>query len=357
MRYMPLRYHLLRPGDVVCLERKYVVCLETAGNKVLSDLNGSVLRLTPSGYLYRGATMVDLDESAVSFPRPGLSPLVWDRGDDGGYDLKPEVRDSIMARLKSYPGFDLVTGAESIHIVGSIGTNQYDDDSDIDVHVVPKHEVLPVNMTEEQWVNDVKKFNKVGTPFIGDHPIELYLQMNRSQDFLSDALYDFNEGVWKIGPLEQPLDYSPFEAYEVAFDSIKDMVRDTDITIGDLKRDVIDYQAVRDAMFELPHEYHDKLKAVLQDKLVDIETEIAELLADKKEWVDMRRNSSKPITKQQALQDVELVRTWKDANATFKFLVRYGYVKLITELERMVADKALDNSEVDAILPLVGGVA
>jgi len=350
----PLRYHQLDPGNVVALDRTYVVMNEVDGSKILVSASGPVLRLAPNGCLYRGSEVIDLDESAVSFPRPTLSPLVWDKMDDGVYELKPDVRGSIMKRLEAYPGFNLVDAAEEIHIVGSIGTNQYDDDSDIDVHVVPRLDALPDNMSPEDWVTDVKRFNRVGLTHIGDHPIELYLQLDKSQDFLSDAVYDFDDSVWRVGPLLQPLDFDPFEAYGEAYDSIKELARDTDVALGELKRDVIDYQVVRAAIFELPPEYHSKLRDRLQQKLDEVEASIDELLKDKKEWIEMRRNASKPLTKSQAIQDVELVRNWKDKNARFKFLVRFGYVKLITELERMIEDKELDDSEIGAIQHLVG---
>ncbi len=81
----------------------------------------------------------NVEESTIDFPRPGLDVSVWDKIGDS-YVIKPDVKKIILDTLDKYIKINLRSIADSIHITGSIGTNQYvgsgPDASDLDVHLV-----------------------------------------------------------------------------------------------------------------------------------------------------------------------------------------------------------------------------
>ena len=114
------------------------------------------------GQLYK-----KIKESSVSFPRgKTLNKSIWDFK-DAKYILKPSVRRKILNILGEYKDVDLVDMAavdedseKMIHITGSMGTNQYEDDADIDVHIV-----IP---TDSKYYGD-EQFSKMVLDWFSDN--------------------------------------------------------------------------------------------------------------------------------------------------------------------------------------------
>lgn len=74
-------------------------------------------------------------ESTIDYPvSEGLCPEVWDRT-ESGYVIKEDIKqkatelvDKLLAHYK--------VEAKGVNVVGSICSNQYTDDADIDVHIL-----------------------------------------------------------------------------------------------------------------------------------------------------------------------------------------------------------------------------
>jgi hypothetical protein len=302
-----------------------------------------------------------MEESSIDFPQPELCPAVWDK-QDGTYTLKREVENKIYSILREYPHIKLLDLADEVHLIGSIGTNQYDEDSDIDVHLVIPDSKIPPAKSREDWQKDIKKWYKDNLEsldaFIGKHPIEVYYQLTPAQEMLADALYDVKNKKWLKGPKIVEVDFNPYSVYKNIIGEVGKIVGETDDLIGELKRDVIDYDVIKGGIEKAPLEVKEKLKAILQSKLDEVEKDIAELMANKKEWVDMRKYASTPASPEQALDDIELIKRWENTNALFKFISRYQYIKLITELENMMGkEMQIDDDDVRRIKKLLGVLA
>jgi hypothetical protein len=291
-------------------------------------------------------------ESNIDFPNDGLATSVWQVAGGGAETpmLRSDVKDLIWSVLRKYTALPL-TQAAAIHIVGSIGTNQYTPDADVDVHIQMKSEDLPASKPSEDWVKDVFKFFRQDSnkEFVGAHPVEVYLQLNDKQDFLSDAVYDFVNDKWLKGPKIEASDFNPYDVYGSVIDELRKVVQEADLDLAELQRDVIDYEVIQSAMQKIPREYQQKLTANLREKLLEIETEIKELMKNKKEWVDARRGASKPTSVEQAWNDVNLAKTWAEKNALAKFLSRYGYLRVITDLEKLVGEGPLKDEDVPVV--------
>ena len=301
-------------------------------------------------------TKMLLTEATVDFPRAGVDPMVWNKVEGGDYVLRGDVKDMIMDYIQSYPGKEnLMELIDELHVVGSIGTNLYTDDADIDVHIVPKFDMLPDSQEQrEEFRDEVKKWSHENPIYVGEHPMELYIQLMPEQELMGDATYDVMEDIWKKGPRIEKLDYNPYEVFKGVLDNVRNLAQKADVDLGELKRDIIDFETVREAMSKLPLEYKNMLKDELDNKLQEIEDDISSLLKDKKEWVDMRHKSSTPLSKEQALSDIELAKQWNDANAMFKFLNRYKYIRIITELEELMKDDEIDANEIGIIRSVLG---
>jgi len=289
-----------------------------------------------------------LNCSSIDFPRTDLDSQVWTK-EDGFYFLREEVKNKILKLLDQYPEEDLLQIAREIRIVGSIGTNLYIDDTDLDVHIIPE-DFSKWNEERVKEVMDWFEENESIDTYIGKHPIEVYVQLNPNQDLMSAAAYDILEDTWLVGPKLAPLNYDPYTDFSSILPQVRQSVQDADLLIGELKRDVIDYDTIMNAVKHLPKEHQKRLLLKSRNKLEEIERDIQQLYQKRKEWVDARHGASRPNSPEEAKNDVELAKKWKDINALFKFLNRYQYLRIIQDLEKFVEDdNEITPSEVDLI--------
>lgn len=283
------------------------------------------------------------NESSIDYPKEDLCTDIWDKLDNT-YTLKPEVKQHIFDLLDACPVMPLVNISKEIHITGSIGTNQWEDSTDIDIHIIPEN-MAEWNEQNGKQVFDWAKSMQASTGRVGGHPIEVYIQTNEAQEMLSDAVYDAKTDQWKIGPKLAPLDYDPYEDFSDVFRDIANSVGAADLLIGELKRDVIDYDTVKKAIEDLPEEYQQKAIQRMQSKLKELEADVEALYKQRGLWVDARRNSSRPANAEQARADADLAAHWKDENARFKTISRYKYLRIIDGLKNLIKDdgKVTDN--------------
>lgn len=304
-------------------------------------------------------------ESSIDYPQKTLPPEVWELV-GGEYRMKKGVKEYITKLLINYKKLDITELAKEIHITGSIGTNQYTEESDVDVHcIVDTQELLDYSetvnaeeKTPEQWVKDVFKWYNDNRQdilgYIETHPVEVFIQLNPAQEYLSDAVYDFYNDKWIKGPSIRSLDYDPYEDYSSVVKDLQDVLGNTDDLLGELKRDVIDYDVINTAMTRLPEDKRDELEIRLKSKLREIETGIEELMANKEEWIKMRKEHLSPDTPEQALEDLEMVKSWKNKNALFKFLGRYQYLRVIKGLEEIMKTGSVKGKDIRKIKNLLG---
>lgn len=313
------------------------------------------LQIYSQPYIKRGTDKAM--ESSIDFPRKSLSPEVWSDPESEKPVMRESVKKQIMKVLEKYPEFNLLDVAHEVHVVGSICTNQYADDADVDTHIVPDINKLPKERAPENWVKDIFKWykdNRTEEFYVGEHPIEVYLQLNPGQDMMSDGVYNLLSDEWAKGPLVKDIEYDPYEAFSGVVQSIADVVGGADKLMGELHRDVMDYDIIKRAMTELPEPAKQKLRAKLRAKLKEVESDIELLMQNKKEWIEMRRAASRPESAEQALNDVGLAKKWADKNALFKLINRYGYMQAISDLEELMQDDEISPDEVATIRGVMG---
>jgi hypothetical protein len=305
--------------------------------------------------MYSGLFDRALNDSSIDYPRVDLDPAVWEK-EEGFYFLRQEIKDRILYLLDQYPDADLLQRAREIRVVGSIGSNLYLDNTDIDVHVVPE-DFSKWNEVRVKEVQDWYEDNESLDIHVGKHPIEVYVQLNPNQDLMSVAVYDVLEDTWIEGPKIVPLDYDPEKEFSHIVDDVRQSVGDADLLVGELRRDVIDYDTIVQAMAHLPAENKGRLCARLKNKLEEIEKDIEQLYLKRKGWVDARHKASRPQTPEQARRDIELAKKWEDINAMFKYINRYNYLRAIEDLEKLIRDDSrITPNEIDIIKGTLGNV-
>lgn len=298
---------------------------------------------------------LQIKESLIDFAQPDLDKQIWQKTDQG-YTLVKGVSQKIYEFIQKFPEADLISMIQEIRIVGSLTSNQYLPDTDLDVHIVPINlkdwDEKKVQYTKKWFDKNQEKFDA----YIGEHPIEIYVQLNLSQDFLSPGLYNLKTHKWEKGPKIVPSNYDPYEDYSDIMGELKNSVRNADIILGELKRDVIDYEIIQKATQKMSSEDKKHFLEKLELKLKEIEDDINKLYAERKEWVMARRVSTiAPVTPEKALEDTQLAKQWRDANSLFKFISRYQYLKVIKDLKDTISDDGeLDTEELDSIKKIAG---
>ena len=133
-------------------------------------------------------------ESILDRPREGLDPVVWKDAGDGKFVLTDDARSKVQTLV------DWVNGTfglkdTSVRITGSITSNQYSDDSDIDVHIsftgLTNDNSDEMNKALRAEFDENFKDLHTDSIGIGGHPLEVYFQANPFQDLMSVGCYDF----------------------------------------------------------------------------------------------------------------------------------------------------------------------
>ena len=163
------------------------------------------------------------------------------------------------------------------------------------------------------------------------------------------------EDEWLKGPKIISQGFDPYEEYEDVLEIVADVAEDIDVLLGELKRDVIDYEVIKTAISRMSGYEKKKLLERLRFKLIEIESDVRNIAKEKGELVAMRKQSSQPVTPEQALNDLKLVKEWEDKNALFKFINRYHYIKIAKDLEEMLEDEGISSEEVKSIRLMLGG--
>ena len=281
-----------------------------------------------------------LNESSVDFPHEKPSEDVWARDAEGVYILRMDVKNKIIKALRAYPDYDLMGLAKDIYIIGSITSNIYDDESDIDIHIIPNTDKIEGedNLEFTKKVMKWYKDNRVERNwFAGTHPFEVFVEFDEESDLNSIGVYSLFENDWIKEPELKSSTYNPYEIFKDIFNHIEDLTEDADVSIGELRRDLIDYKYIRSILKRVPEEVKVNLKNLLQEKLEQMELEIEALMKDKEHWKDARRKYSAANPK------------WEAENARYKMLQRFLYGRLVSDLEDLIEDHDLDDEDIPEV--------
>jgi len=122
--------------------------------------------------------MKKICESVLDFPREDLDKNVWTRDENGQYVLTPEADDKVT-RIVEF--LTKACGIEncSVNMTGSITSNSYAVDSDIDLHfnspLVKKADAEEMNKKlRDSFEIEYKQAVSPEDLAIGGHPIEVY---------------------------------------------------------------------------------------------------------------------------------------------------------------------------------------
>lgn len=132
------------------------------------------------------------DESVIDFPKDGLCPEIWDKviavdGINETWTLKPEVEKKLLSIVRmacEEAKVQFALDQVQVNITGSITSNSYTENADIDVHLHLMYTIRELaEVTQERFNEAFKKVRQhyASEGLEGDegmsvsgHPIELY---------------------------------------------------------------------------------------------------------------------------------------------------------------------------------------
>lgn len=131
-----------------------------------------------------------------------LSPLIWDENDE----LKDDVRRSLLINAKRFIEFSDVQNLkfDDIILTGSIANYNYNDKSDIDIHIILDFNQISEN---KKFVGDFLKLKKQlwanNLPVqIKGHDVELYFQ-DSSEPHHSTGTFSLIDNIWIKKPTKK----------------------------------------------------------------------------------------------------------------------------------------------------------
>jgi predicted nucleotidyltransferase len=283
-----------------------------------------------------------ITESIIDIPRRTYAPGVFDNADTKEPKIKSEIIGMIMKQFtefkKEYPILDY-------SLIGSILTKRYRDDADLDINILFD---VPKEKQEEERIRLSKKYLSVKNPdnvqgklIPGTkHPINYYFITDKKtyddQNKKADAVYDIGKNKFIKRPDDFVFDIDTY---------IKDFnkkVQEIDVIRGELKRDIIDYDELKDLT---PNDILD-LQDKINSKLEEIEDNIQQIIkiGDNVE-ADRRTAFDTDMTPDEIR--IYGIKNRLPKNVIYKMLEKYHYLKFYKKCKQILDDGKVSDKEID----------
>jgi nicotinamide mononucleotide adenylyltransferase len=279
-----------------------------------------------------------IQEAVIDIPRRTYAKGVFDDADTNNPKLKQGVLDIINNQIKQ---FNEIKPVLKYSLVGSILTKTYRDDADLDVNVLFDVPLPDRDVVRKELAKSLRNIN--GTLVPGTkHPINYYIitdpNVKETNDKMADAVFDIKNNTF----IRKAKDFK-FDPKRYAADFEK-KVRELDVVQGELKRDIIDYNELKELN---PDDVLD-LQELINIKLDEIEDSIKHLV-----------NMGNTVFKDRAdafATDMtpEEIKTFGrknqlPKNVIFKMLEKYHYLSFYKKLKEILDDGQVTDAEIQSI--------
>ena len=283
-----------------------------------------------------------ITESIIDIPRRTYAPGVFDNADTKEPKIKSEIIGMIMKQFtefkKEYPILDY-------SLIGSILTKRYRDDADLDINILFD---VPKEKQEEERIRLSKKYLSVKNPdnvqgklIPGTkHPINYYFITDKKtyddQNKKADAVYDIGKNKFIKRPDDFVFDIDMY---------IKDFnkkVQEIDVIRGELKRDIIDYDELKDLT---PNDILD-LQDKINSKLEEIEDNIKQII---KVGDNVESDRRAAFDTDMTPDEIRIygIKNRLPKNVIYKMLEKYHYLKFYKKCKQILDDGKVSDKEID----------
>ena len=283
-----------------------------------------------------------INSSILDYPKPGLEPKVWQ------YDgiIQTQVKEQILNKLNKFiesQGYNAKEIINKIYVVGSLTSYQYNKNTDLDIHcylnlqnmlgIFQGNESDLIELIDKNWRKTLNKAESETTEGT-QHPLEFYFEIPEDLSVSpSDGVYDLLNDTWVKEPKVITVDFDVEKIYPEIITRAKEIAKELDIQIGELKRDVTDAEMIQDLIDYLSEEQKGLFVEKLNTKIEEIDNNIVDLLKVEQSISDKRHEDY----------------AWdSEGNILFKYLQRFGYVGLLKAIEKAVgSDKKFDTDDIE----------
>jgi predicted nucleotidyltransferase len=282
-----------------------------------------------------------LKESIIDIPRRTFAPAVFDDADTKNPKIKPSVKKLIDEQIKEFEKeYPVIKTA----LIGSILTKRYRNDADLDINVlfdVPKEKQEEERVRLSQQYLSAKNPNNIQGKLIpgSKHPINYYFITDQKtyddQNKKADAVFDIETNKF----IKRPDDFvfDP-DLYVKEFER---KVQELDVVKGELKRDIIDYNELKELTTDDVLNLQEKIK----DKLEEIEDSLEDIVRIG-DTVDAERRAA--FDKDMSPDEIRQygVKNRLPKNVIYKMLEKYHYLKFYKKCKKILEDGIVTDKEV-----------
>jgi len=269
-----------------------------------------------------------ITESIIDIPRKDYSRSIFDDYNTKNPKLKPSIKKIIEDQIKEFEKFAPVI---KYRLIGSILTKRYRKDADLDVNIffdVP---------TEEQEIKlkelraELKKVNGRFVPGT-EHPINYFTIVDgdiyKKANEMADDVYDIVNQQFEKRTKQTPFNLDDY------MEEFKTKVQKIDLVKGKLKRDLIDYEELK----ELDMDDLENLSVKIKEKVKELEEDINTLIAIKAGITFDRQFAFKK--KEMEPEEIREygARNRLPENVVYKMLEKYYYWNFIKKLDEIIGD-------------------
>ena len=292
-------------------------------------------------------------ESSIDYPvSEGLCPDIWNEVEAGKFMIKNEIKQLALEMVSKLLAHYHVE-ATGVNIVGSICSNQYTPDADVDVHIQVD---LPDDVAEK--LNNLRK-KETDKIFAGidlmvgepgkTHPLEFYFQSNIYGDMGSCGCYDLLHDEWLSGPQLVDIEFDPFDEYSSSWDEAVEFGHKVQEALFDLHKNMYKYNAMIEHASNREIYSDEQMMKIIAHRIMDVQDEIssnAEKIYElREEMVKVRKRAGIVPRNEEEAEDMRTNKEWLTANSTFKFLQRMNVLDSVWEIADLYQKYNTDENE------------
>ena len=219
-------------------------------------------------------------ESSIDYPvSEGLCPEIWNEVEPGKFMFNPDIKVKALELVDRLLAAYHVE-AKGVNVVGSICSNQYTDDGDVDIHIQVD---LPEDVAEK--LNNLRKKtqgqvlgNDESNLMVGDpsktHPLEFYFQSNVYADMGSCGCYDLMNDEWLSGPQLVDMEFDPYDEYESSWEEAFEFGKKAQEALFDLSKNLYRHNAILEQASNRDVYSNEQLMSMVGRRLEEVKDQI-----------------------------------------------------------------------------------
>ena len=287
---------------------------------------------------------ISINESVIDIPRRTYAPDVFDDEDTSDPKIKANVKAMIDKQIKE---FEKEYPVLKTTLIGSILTKRYRNDADLDINVLFD---VPLEKQEDERLRLSKQFlssknpdNIQGKLIPGTkHPVNYYIITDKEtyddQNEKADAVFDIESNRF----IKRPEDFTfDINLYLKDFEK---KVQEIDVIKGELKRDVIDYDDLKELEPSDVRDIKDRVDAKVQEIKKDLQDIID--IGDK---VDAERRAA--FDRDMTPDEIRAygIKNRLPKAVIYKMLEKYHYITFFKRCKEILDDGEVSDDEIDSL--------